>query len=266
MVLSESFCHVYCAWRHIGSLVVLLAIGTFRDEHHSAPSLLALAGVFAIVGFAYRAEQGQPNRGMSLVFDVGHGRQTPLRVWCRSLCRARRRERTSLAARGDARAWPQIGATVSHWIGRSPTFQDPGNTFCSLAGRWLCRTLSNAASPPRSLLSKCVLSPDAWNTARVSRATASHAAKHDLRRPVDREVRGRRCRFVCARPPGLGRRCWALRLAWRAAPLPWCLTIAKTLAARLFPTLCAHRCYGHRAIGDPVRAMAGTITADLAPT
>ena len=65
---------------------VLLAIGAFRDEHITLLlPLLALIGL-AIV-FAYRTWGKGTDRGMSLVFDVGHGREDAIsRVWCRSLC------------------------------------------------------------------------------------------------------------------------------------------------------------------------------------
>ena len=53
---------------------VLLAIGAFRDEHVALLlPFLALAGL-AIV-FAYRTWGKGTDRGMSLVFDVGHGRE-----------------------------------------------------------------------------------------------------------------------------------------------------------------------------------------------
>ena len=53
---------------------VLLAIGTFRDEHITLLlPLLALMGL-AIV-FSYRTWGKGTDRGMSLVFDVGHGRE-----------------------------------------------------------------------------------------------------------------------------------------------------------------------------------------------
>ena len=53
---------------------VLLAIGTFRDNHITLfLPFLALMGL-AIV-FAYRTWGKGTDRGMSLVFDVGHDRQ-----------------------------------------------------------------------------------------------------------------------------------------------------------------------------------------------
>lgn len=57
---------------------VLLAIGTIRDEHIVLfLPFLALMGL-AIV-FAYRTWGKGTDRGMGLVFDVGHGREDAIR-------------------------------------------------------------------------------------------------------------------------------------------------------------------------------------------
>lgn len=57
---------------------MLLAIGAFRDEHITLLlPFLALMGL-AIV-FAYRTWGKGADRGMSLVFDVGHGREDAIR-------------------------------------------------------------------------------------------------------------------------------------------------------------------------------------------
>lgn len=57
---------------------VLLAIGTFRDEH-----ITLLLPFFALMGlaivFAYHTWGKGTDRGMSLVFDVGHGREDAIR-------------------------------------------------------------------------------------------------------------------------------------------------------------------------------------------
>lgn len=57
---------------------VLLAIGTFRDEH-----ITLLLPFFALMGlsivFAYHTWGKGTDRGMSLVFDVGHGREDGIR-------------------------------------------------------------------------------------------------------------------------------------------------------------------------------------------
>lgn len=108
---------------------VLLAIGAFRDEHITLLlPFLALMGL-AIV-FAYRTWGKGTDRGMSLVFDVGHGREKAisprlvplimLSTWGTHLFGG------SAGREGVA---VQIGATVSHWIGRRLPFRDPGNTF-----------------------------------------------------------------------------------------------------------------------------------------
>ena len=58
---------------------VLLAIGTFRDEH-----ITLLLPFFALMGlaivFAYHTWGKGTDRGMSLVFDVGHGREDAIRT------------------------------------------------------------------------------------------------------------------------------------------------------------------------------------------
>ncbi len=108
---------------------VLLAIGAFRDEHIALLlPFLALMGL-AIV-FAYRTWGKGTDRGMSLVFDVGHGREDAisprlvplimLSTWGTHLFGG------SAGREGVA---VQIGATVSHWIGRRLPFRNPGNTF-----------------------------------------------------------------------------------------------------------------------------------------
>lgn len=108
---------------------VLLAIGSFRDAHLALLlPFLALAGL-AIV-FCYKKWGKNTGRGMSLVFDVGHGceesislRLVPLIMggtWATHLFGG------SAGREGVA---VQIGATVSHWIGRKLPFKHPGNTF-----------------------------------------------------------------------------------------------------------------------------------------
>lgn len=107
----------------------LLAIGSFRDAHLALllPSL-ALAGL-AIV-FCYKKWGKNTGRGMSLVFDVDHGREESISLrlvplimggtWATHLFGG------SAGREGVA---VQIGATVSHWIGRKLPFKHPGNTF-----------------------------------------------------------------------------------------------------------------------------------------
>lgn len=108
---------------------VLLAIGSFRDAHLALLlPFLALAGL-AIV-FCYKRWGKNTGRGMSLVFDVGHGREESISLrlvplimggtWATHLFGG------SAGREGVA---VQIGATVSHWIGRKLPFKHPGNTF-----------------------------------------------------------------------------------------------------------------------------------------
>lgn len=144
---------------------VLLAIGAFRDEHIVLLlPFLALMGL-AIV-FAYRTWGKGTDRGMSLVFDVGHGREDAisprlvplimLSTWGTHLFGG------SAGREGVA---VQIGATVSHWIGQRLPFRDPGNTFFSLVWPLALPDSSERRSLLRSLRLRC-WSPDAWNTAR----------------------------------------------------------------------------------------------------
>ena len=68
---------------------VLLAIGAFRDEHitlllpfrdeHITLLLPFLALIGSAIVFAYRTWGKGTDRGMSLVFDVGHGRKDAIR-------------------------------------------------------------------------------------------------------------------------------------------------------------------------------------------
>ena len=107
----------------------LLAIGSFRDAHLALLlPFLALAGL--IIVFCYKKWGKNTGRGMSLVFDVGHGREESISLrlvplimggtWATHLFGG------SAGREGVA---VQIGATVSHWIGRKLPFKHPGNTF-----------------------------------------------------------------------------------------------------------------------------------------
>lgn len=107
----------------------LIAIGAFRDAHVTVLlPFLAIAGLGIV--FAYKRWGKNTVRGMGLVFDVGHGTENeiPLRLvplvmlstWATHLFGG------SAGREGVA---VQIGATVSHWIGRYLPFTDPGNTF-----------------------------------------------------------------------------------------------------------------------------------------
>lgn len=107
----------------------LLAIGSFRDAHLALlVPFLALAGL--VIVFCYKRWGKNTGRGMSLVFDVGHGREESISLrlvplimggtWATHLFGG------SAGREGVA---VQIGATVSHWIGRKLPFEHPGNTF-----------------------------------------------------------------------------------------------------------------------------------------
>lgn len=107
----------------------LLAIGSFRDAHLALLlPFLALAGL--VIVFCYKRWGKNTGRGMSLVFDVGHGREESISLrlvplimggtWATHLFGG------SAGREGVA---VQIGATVSHWIGRNLPFKHPGNTF-----------------------------------------------------------------------------------------------------------------------------------------
>lgn len=167
---------------------VLLAIGAFRDEHIVLLlPFLALMGL-AIV-FAYLTWGKGTDRGMSLVFDVGHGREEAisprlvplimLSTWATHLFGG------SAGREGVA---VQIGATVSHWIGRRLPFREPGNTFlligmaAGFAG--LFRT------PPRrhGLCDRSTGRRTHGIPRAVSRAYSLARRKHDLRRSGAREV------------------------------------------------------------------------------
>lgn len=108
---------------------VLIAITAFRDAHvFQLVPFLALAGM--LIAWAYLRLGKNTGRGMSLVFDVGLGRENviPLRLiplimggtWLTHLFGG------SAGREGVA---VQIGATLSHWIGRKLPFKNPGNTF-----------------------------------------------------------------------------------------------------------------------------------------
>lgn len=133
---------------------VLLVIGAFRDEHITLLlPFLALMGL-AIV-FAYRTWGKGTDRGMSLVFDVGHGREDAISPRLVPLIMLSTWGRTSLAAVRDARAWPCRSVQPSH-TGLAGVYlsETPATRFCLSA--WLRASPDSFKrhSPPRSLLSK----------------------------------------------------------------------------------------------------------------
>ena len=146
---------------------VLLAIGTFRDEHVALllPSL-ALMGL-AIV-FAYRTWGKGTDRGMSLVFDVGHGREDAISPRLVPLIMLSTWGRTSLAAARDARAWLYRSAQPSP-IGLDVGCPSatPATRFCSSVWPPALPDFSEHPWQPQSLPLR-YWSLDAWNTARYS--------------------------------------------------------------------------------------------------
>ena len=145
---------------------VLLAIGAFRDEHITLLlPFLALMGL-AIV-FSYRTWGKGTDRGMSLVFDVGHGREDAisprlvplimLSTWGTHLFGG---------SAGREGAWPcrlvQPSRTGSAGVYLS---EPPATRFCSLVWPLALAGSFERLLLPRSLLSK-YWSQDAWNTAR----------------------------------------------------------------------------------------------------
>lgn len=215
---------------------VLLAIGTFRDEQITLLlPLLALAGL-AIV-FAYRTWSKGTDRGMSLVFDVGHGREDAisprlvplvmLSTWGTHLFGG------SAGREGVA---VQIGATVSHWIGRRLPFQDPGNTFL------LIGMAAGFAGLFRTPLAATVFAIEVLVAGRMEYRALFPALTASLAASMASGALGLE-KFEVAvvasyalDPPGLGRLA-VLGVAFGMAggAFAWCLAHAKTLAARLLP-------------------------------
>ena len=206
---------------------VLLAIGAFRDEHIALLlPFLALMGL-AIV-FAYRTWGKGTDRGMSLVFDVGHGREDAisprlvplimLSTWGTHLFGG------SAGREGVA---VQIGATVSHWIGRRLPFRNPGNTFL------LIGMAAGFAGLFRTPLAATVFAIEVLVAGRMEY----------------------RALFPALTAGTVGHRVW---YGGRRLCLVPC-TCQNTCGAAVPQPLCTHRRYGHRVIGDSVRTMAGSI-------
>lgn len=247
---------------------VLLAIGTFRDEHITLLlPLLALAGL-AIV-FAYRTWSKGTDRGMSLVFDVGHGREDAisprlvplvmLSTWGTHLFGG------SAGREGVA---VQIGATVSHWIGQRLPFQDPGNTFL------LIGMAAGFAGLFRTPLAATVFAIEVLVAGRMEYRALFPALTASLAASMTSGALGLE-KFEVAvvasyalDPPLVldGLRCWALRLAWRAAPLPGALHMPRPLQRGCSPTpMCASLLWASRYRRSCSRCGRDD-TADLAPT
>ena len=215
---------------------VLLAIGAFRDEHVTLLlPFLALMGL-AIV-FAYRTWGKGTDRGMSLVFDVGHGREdviSPrlvplimLSTWGTHLFGG------SAGREGVA---VQIGATVSHCIGRRLPFRDPGNTFL------LIGMAAGFAGLFRTPLAATVFAIEVLVAGRMEYRALFPALMASLAASMTSGALGlEKFEVVIAASyaldlPGLGRLA-ALGIAFGmvGGAFAWCLAHAKTLAARMFP-------------------------------
>ena len=210
---------------------VLLAIGTFRDEHITLLlPLLALAGL-AIV-FAYRTWGKGTERGMSLVFDVGHGREDAisprlvplimLSTWGTHLFGG------SAGREGVA---VQIGAT-----GRRLPFRDPGNTFL------LIGMATGFAGLFRTPLAATVFAIEVLVAGRMEYRALFPALTASLAASMTSGALGLEKFEVAVTAsyaldiPGLGRLALlGIAFGMVGGAFAWCLAHAKTLAARLFP-------------------------------
>ena len=215
---------------------VLLAIGTFRDNHITLLlPFLALMGL-AIV-FAYRTWGKGTDRGMSLVFDVGHGREgaisprlVPLIIlstWGTHLFGG------SAGREGVA---VQIGATVSHWIGRRLPFRDPGNTFL------LIGMAAGFAGLFQTPLAATVFAIEVLVAGRMEYRALFPALTASLAASMTSGALGLEKFEVTVAAsyaldlPGLGRLALlSIAFGMVGGAFAWCLAHAKTLAARLLP-------------------------------
>lgn len=215
---------------------VLLAIGAFRDEHITLLlPFLALMG-FAIV-FSYRTWGKGTDRGMSLVFDVGHGREDAisprlvplimLSTWGTHLFGG------SAGREGVA---VQIGATVSHWIGRRLPFRNPGNTFL------LIGMAAGFAGLFRTPLAATVFAIEVLVAGRMEYRALFPALTASLAASMTSGALGLEKFEVAVTAsyaldlPGLGRLAvLGVAFGMVGGAFAWCLAHAKTLAARLFP-------------------------------
>lgn len=215
---------------------VLLAIGAFRDEHIALLlPFLALMGL-AIV-FAYRTWGKGTDRGMSLVFDVGHGREDAisprlvplimLSTWGTHLFGG------SAGREGVA---VQIGATVSHWIGRRLPFRNPGNTFL------LIGMAAGFAGLFRTPLAATVFAIEVLVAGRMEYRALLPALTASLAASMTSGALGLEKFEVAVAAsyaldlPGLGRLAvLGIAFGMVGGAFAWCLAHAKTLAARLLP-------------------------------
>lgn len=215
---------------------VLLAIGAFRDEHITLLiPFLALMGLAIVL--VYRTWGKGTDRGMSLVFDVGHGREDAisprlvplimLSTWGTHLFGG------SAGREGVA---VQIGATVSHWIGRRLPFQDPGNTFL------LIGMAAGFAGLFRTPLAATVFAIEVLVAGRMEYRALFPALTASLAASMASGALGLEKFEVavvasCALDlPGLGRLAvLGIAFGMVGGAFAWCLAHAKTFAARLLP-------------------------------
>lgn len=216
---------------------VLLAIGAFRDEHVALLlPFLTLAGL-AIV-FAYRTWGKGTDRGMSLVFDVGHGREDAisprlvplimLSTWATHLFGG------SAGREGVA---VQIGATVSHWIGRRLPFRDPGNTFL------LIGMAAGFAGLFRTPLAAAIFAIEVLVAGRMEYRALFPALTASLAASMTSGALGLEKFEVAVTAsyaldlPGLGRLALlGIAFGMVGGAFAWCLAHAKTFAVRLLPS------------------------------
>lgn len=174
---------------------------------------------------------------MSLVFDVGHGREDAisprlvplimLSTWGTYLFGG------SAGREGVA---VQIGATVSHWIGRRLPFRDPGNTFL------LIGMAAGFAGLFRTPLAATVFAIEVLVAGRMEYRAPFPALTASLAASMTSGALGLEKFEVAVTAsyaldlPGLGRLALlGIAFGMVGGAFAWCLAHAKTLAARLLP-------------------------------
>ena len=207
---------------------VLLAIGTFRDEHIALLlPFLALMGL-AIV-FAYRTWGKGTDRGMSLVFDVGHGREDAISPRLVPL--------VMLSTWGTHLFGGSAGREgVAVQIGRRLPFRDPGNTFL------LIGMAAGFAGLFRTPLAATVFAIEVLVAGRMEYRALFPALTASLAASMTSGALGLEKFEVAVTAsyaldlPGLGRLAvLGVAFGMVGGAFAWCLAHAKTLAARLFP-------------------------------
>lgn len=175
---------------------------------------------------------------MSLVFDVGHGREDAisprlvplimLSTWGTHLFGG------SAGREGVA---VQIGATVSHWIGRRLPFRDPGNTFL------LIGMAAGFAGLFRTPLAAAIFAIEVLVAGRMEYRALFPALTASLAASMTSGALGLEKFEVAVAAsyaldlPGLGRLALlGIAFGMVGGAFAWCLAHAKTLAARLLPS------------------------------